>query len=159
MEVDSRPGTPPMSFDDCITNPTGTPARKSTTEKGTTEKDTDKKPKTKPPSFGNWMETATLSKGGKKTRKRSRSKKGKKSKHQPKKKTSKRSHGKKKKSRKRVTRRRARMRGGFLSGWFKSSNATETPPKKELTKEEKDRIMAEMSAEHENELGDYGNRG
>ena len=158
MEVDSRPGTPPMSFDDCITNPTGTPARKSTTKN-----DTDNKPKTKPPSFDNWMKTAsahaTFPKGGKKTRKRSRSKKGKKSKHQPKKKTSKRSHGKKKKSRKRVTRRRARMRGGFLSGWFTPSNATETPSKKELTKEEKDRIMAEMSAEHENELGNYGNRG
>lgn len=164
-EVVSRPGTPPMSFDDLFTNPTGTPARKSTTEKDTdnTEKDTDNKRKTKPPSFDNWMKTAsahaTFPKGGKKTRKRSRSKKGKKSKHQAKKKTSKRSHGKKKRSRKRVTRRRARMRGGFLSGWFKSSNATETPPKKELTKEEKDRIMAEMNAEHEAELEDYGMRG
>ena len=72
-EVVSRPGTPPMSFDDLFTNPTGTPARKSTTEK-----DTDNKPKTKPPSFDNWMKTAsahaTFPKGGKKTRKRSRSK-------------------------------------------------------------------------------------
>jgi len=102
-------------------------------------------------------------KGGK-TRKRktrkTRSRKHKKShKKSHKKKSHKKTNRKSKRSRKRVTRRRARMRGGFLSGWFKSSNATETPPKKELTKEEKDRIMAEMNAEHEAELEDYGMRG
>jgi hypothetical protein len=118
-----------------------------------------------PPTFAQWPDIIMpeIKKGGK-TRKRktrkTRSRKHKKShKKSHKKKSHKKTNRKSKRSRKRVTRRRARMRGGFLSGWFTPSNATETPAKKELTKEEKDRIMAEMNAEHEAELEDYGMRG
>ena len=106
-------------------------------------------------NFAEWSKTMSKIKKGGKTRKR-KTRKTRSRKH---KKSHKKTNRKSKRSRKRVTRRRARMRGGFLSGWFTPSNATETPAKKELTKEEKDRIMAEMNAEHEAELEDYGMRG